>query len=61
MMFHVKFLFFREVVVDAPLSKHRINSIMLTEENVSENFLAFELLKLFRENFLPKLVNETKY
>jgi hypothetical protein len=59
MMFHIKLFFFTQMIVYASLTKYRINSIMLTEENISKLFLSFKLFELLCENFIAKLVDET--
>jgi hypothetical protein len=57
-MLHVKLVLVGEVLVDASLAKHRVNFIVLAEENVAENFLAVELLALLGEDFFAVLVDK---
>lgn len=57
-MLHVKLVLVGEVLVDASFAKHRVNSIMLAEEDVAELFLTEELLTLLRLDFVAVLVDK---
>lgn len=57
-MFHVKFVFVGEMIVGASFTKHRVDSIVISNENIAELLLALEILDLLHFNFLAELVNE---
>lgn len=60
MVFHVKFFFVADVIVNTALSKHGIDTIVLSEKNIAEFFLAFDFFHdLFCFAFLTEFVNKS--
>ena len=57
-MFHVKLFLVGKVIVNATLTKNRVNTVMLSKENISELLFSFKLFVLFCLNFLAVLVDE---
>lgn len=57
-MFHVKLFFVCKMILHTTLSKHGVDSQMLSQENISELFLSLEFLQLFRENFFSKFIHK---
>lgn len=59
-MFHVKSLFVADVIVNTAFSKYRIDTIVFSEKNIAELFLAFDFFhELFCFALLTEFVNKS--
>jgi hypothetical protein len=58
MVIHVNQIIHRQVVIDAALAENRINSIVLSQENISQLLMLLVLLELHRDDLLAELVDE---
>lgn len=47
MMFHVEFVFIGEMIINASLSEHRINAVVLSKKKIAQLFLAVKKFHLF--------------
>lgn len=58
-MLHIELVLVTQMIVNASLTKHWIDAIVLSQENVAELFFALLRFDFLRENFLSVLVDET--